>query len=218
VQPRAILVAEPTGMAPVRGHRSHIAFSAIATGIQAHSSTGKGHNANWDLIPFLVEMKTVFARLRTDPALQDADYDPPFSDFNLILDNHGAATNVTVPKATAQIKFRHSAKVDPAPVLDAVRGAAARHGIALTEAREGAPPELPADHPLIAMAVQVTGAAPRTAPYGTDASELQAIAPCVVLGPGSIEVAHKPNESVSLRELADAVPVFLRLAERLAGN
>ena len=218
VQPRAIVVAEPTGMSPVRGHRSHIAFTAIATGIQAHSSTGQGHNANWDLIPFLVDMKAIFARLRTDAGLQDEDYDPPFSDFNLILDNHGAAMNVTVPKATARIKFRYSAKVDPAPVREAVQGAADRHGIALSEASEGAPPELPADHPLIALAVEIAGAPARTAPYGTDASVLQAIAPCVVLGPGSMDVAHKPNESVSLRELADAVPVFMRLAERLAGN
>lgn len=218
VQPRGIVVAEPTSMIPVRGHRSHIAFTAVATGVQAHSSTGQGHNANWDLIPFLVEMKAVFARLRSDPALQDADYDPPFSDFNLILDNHGAAMNVTVPKATAQIKFRYSAKVDPAPVLEAVQSAANRHSIALSEAREGSPPELPANHPLIALAEQITGCAPKTAPYGTDASELQVIAPCVVLGPGSIAVAHKPNESVSLRELADAVPVLMRLAEQLAGN
>lgn len=218
VQPRGIVVAEPTMMAPVRGHRAHIAFTAVATGIQAHSSTGQGHNANWDLIPFMMEMKSVFQRLRTDPALQDPDYDPPFSDFNPILDNHGAALNVTVPTATARIKFRYSAKVDPQPVLDAVREAAARHGLALSEETEGFPPELAADHPLVRLCEDVAGAAPRTAPYGTDASQLQAIAPCVILGPGTMAVAHKPNESVSLRALADAVPVFIRLAERLAGN
>lgn len=92
-------------------------------------------------------MQTLFDRLRTDPALQDQDYDPVFSDLNLILDNHGAAINVTVPKATARLKFRYSAKVDPAPVLDAVYRAAKRAGAAVTEAREGSPPELPADHP-----------------------------------------------------------------------
>jgi len=32
-----------------------------------------------------------------DPTLQDPAYDPPFSDFNPVLDNHGAAVNVTVP-------------------------------------------------------------------------------------------------------------------------
>ena len=115
VKPRGIVVVEPTGMVPVRGHRSHIAFTCVATGVQAHSSTGRGRNANWELIPFLVEMKSMFERLRTDTALQDADYTPPFSDFNLVIDNHGAAVNVTVPKATARIKFRYSARVDPTP-------------------------------------------------------------------------------------------------------
>jgi acetylornithine deacetylase/succinyl-diaminopimelate desuccinylase-like protein len=184
--------------------------------VQAHSSTGKGRNANWDLVPFLMEMKAVFERLRTDATLQDADYDPPFSDFNVIIDNHGAAMNVTVPKATARIKFRYSAKVDPTPVLQAVDAAAKRFGIQVSEAREGFPPELPADHPFVRLCVDVAGQPAGTAPYGTDASELQAIAPCVVLGPGSITEAHTPTEKVRVADLTAAVPVFMRLAERMA--
>jgi acetylornithine deacetylase len=215
-RPALILVVEPTAMAPVRGHRSHIAFTCVATGVQAHSSTGRGRNANWALIPFLVEMKAMFERLRSDASLQDADYDPVFSDFNLVIDNHGAAVNVTVPKATARIKFRYSAKVDPRPVVEAVYAAAARAGVEVTEAREGAPPELPVAHPLVRLCADVVGVAPRTAPYGTDASELQALAPCVVLGPGDIAQAHTPTECVRVAELAEAVPVFGRLAERVA--
>jgi acetylornithine deacetylase len=184
--------------------------------VQAHSSTGRGRNANWELIPFLMEMKSVFERLRTDTSLQDADYAPPFSDFNVVIDNHGAAMNVTVPKATARIKFRYSAGVNPAPVLAAVYGAAGRFGIEVSEAREGFPPELAADHPLVRLCVDAAGLPAGTAPYGTDASELQAIAPCVVLGPGDIAEAHTPTEKVRVAELAAAVPVFIRLAERCA--
>ncbi len=216
VKPSGIIVVEPTRMAPVRGHRSHIAFTCVASGVQAHSSTGKGRNANWALIPFLMEMKSVFERLRTDRSLQDADYDPPFSDFNVVIDNHGAAMNVTVPKATARIKFLYSGGVVPAPVLAAVPGAAGRFGIAVSEAREGFPPELQADHPLVRLCVDATGKPAGTAPYGTDASELQAIAPCVVLGPGDIAEAHRPTEKVRVADLAAAVPVFTRLAERCA--
>jgi acetylornithine deacetylase len=216
VKPRGIIVVEPTSLVPVRGHRSHIAFTCVATGVQAHSSTGRGRNANWDLIPFLVEMKSIFERLRRDTSLQDAEYMPPFSDFNVVIDNHGAAVNVTVPKATARIKFRYSAKVDPTPVLQAVYGAAERCGIAVTEAREGFPPELPADHPLVRLCAAIAGKAPTTAPYGTDASELQALAPCVVLGPGDITEAHTPAEKVRVAELAAAVPVLMALAERSA--
>jgi len=213
---RGILVAEPTGMVPVRGHRAHIGFTATATGLQAPSSSGQGRNANWDLLPFLVDMRTVFDRLRTDAALHDPAYDPPFSDFNLVLDNYGAAVNVTVPRATARIKFRYSAGLDPAPVVDAVRAAAARAGLELQEAREGSPPELPVGHPLIRLAVELTGRAAGTAPYGTDASELQVMTPCLILGPGDMHQAHRPGEWVSLSALASAVPVFMRLAERVA--
>lgn len=215
-KPHAILVVEPTRLIPVRGHRAHIAFTCVATGVQAHSSTGKGYNANWKLIPFLVEMKAVFERLRTDASLQDSEYDPPFSDFNLIIDNHGTAVNVTVPKATTRIKFRYSARIDPTPVVEAVRTAAARAGVEVSEAREGTPPELPADHPMVRLCADVTGTAPMTAPYGTDASELQAIAPCIVLGPGDIAEAHTPSEKVRIADLAAAVPVFMRLASRVA--
>lgn len=211
--PRGIIVAEPTGMTPVRGHRSHIEFIATAHGVQAHSSTGRGRNANWNLLPFLQSMRAVHDRLRADPALQDPAYDPPFSDFNLVLDNHGAAVNVSVPRATARIKFRYSVSVDPAPILAAVRAAAV--GIELVERHEAPPPELPPGHPLVSLAERLCGAQAGTAPYGTDASELQALAPCVILGPGSIELAHKPGEHVSLSELASAVPVFMQMAEQI---
>ncbi|MDO9707340.1 M20/M25/M40 family metallo-hydrolase [Paracraurococcus lichenis] len=208
---RGIVVAEPTGLVPVRGHRSSANIIAEARGVQAHSSTGQGVNANWALIPFLAEMRAIQERLRQDPALRDPGYDPPFCDFNLVLDNHGTAVNVTPARATARIKFRSSQRLDRAPILDAIRAAGERAGIAVTIAEEGPPPELPPDHPLIRLAADLTGQAPRTAPYGTDASELQALAPCVILGPGSIETAHTPHECVALRDLAAAVPIFARI-------
>jgi acetylornithine deacetylase len=208
---RGIVVAEPTGLGPVRGHRSHIEYTAVATGVQAHSSTGQGINANWALIPFLAEMKGVFERLRHDPAFHDAAYDPPFSDFNLVVDNHGTAVNVTVAKATARIKFRRSRSIDYSGIEAAVQDAARRAGVTLTEKREGTPPELPLDHPLVRLGAEVTGQAPRTAPYGTDASELQDLAPCLVLGPGGIGTAHTPRECVAVADLAAAVPLFRRI-------
>jgi acetylornithine deacetylase len=213
VRPSAIVVAEPTKMIPMRGHRVHVQFTAIAMGVQAHSSSGRGHNANWDLVPFLVEMRAIYERLRRETSLQDAAYDPPFSDFNLVVDNHGAAVNVTVPKATATIKFRYSAKIDPMPIVEMVRDAARRAGLSLSEAREGDPPELPADHPFVRLCSGIVGSAPRVAAYGTDASQLQSLAPCLVLGPGDIAQAHRPDECVPLAELAAAVPVFMQIAQ-----
>jgi acetylornithine deacetylase/succinyl-diaminopimelate desuccinylase-like protein len=132
------------------------------------------------------------------------------------VDNHGSAVNVTVPTATATIKFRYSATVDPQPVLDLVRDAAQRSGIALSEAREGDPPELDQNHPLVRLCSAIARAEPGVAAYGTDASELQTLAPCVILGPGDIAQAHAPEESVSIAQLATAVPLFIQLAQETA--
>jgi acetylornithine deacetylase len=215
-QVRAIVVVEPTQMIPMRGHRAHIQFTGTATGLQAHSSSGKGRNANWTLLPFLTEMHKIHEMLRSDAVFQDSAYDPPFSDFNLVIDNHGAAVNVTVPKATAVIKFRYSANVDPSPVVNMVRDAARRAGVTLSEAREGDPPELPPDHAFVQLCSRIAGAAPAVAPYGTDASQLQVLAPCVIMGPGDIAKAHSPDECVSIAALESAVPVFMRLAGEIA--
>ena len=93
---------------------------------------------------------------------------------------------MTVPRATCRIKFRCSRGLRPEPVLEAVRAAAERAGVGLEITAEGEPPELPEDHPLVRLCAELSGRAPATAPYGTDAGELQALAPCVVLGPGDI--------------------------------
>jgi acetylornithine deacetylase len=206
-----IVIAEPTGLVPVRGHRSHIGFTAVAKGVQAHSSLGIGKNANWDLLPFLAEMRRIYDLLHDDPAWHDTGYSPVFSDFNLVLDNHGTAVNVTVATATARIKYRYSASIDPAPIVRMVQEAADRAGLTLTIDREGKPPEIPSNHPLIRQACAVTGKAAITVPFGTDASELQELAPCVILGPDTTQTAHTPHELVSLAQLREAVGVFQKM-------
>nr|MCU0987406.1 M20/M25/M40 family metallo-hydrolase [Acetobacteraceae bacterium] len=90
------------------------------------------------------------------------------------------------------------------------------NGIALEERWESAPPELAPDHPLVAAAVALTGQPAITAPYGTDACELQAIAPCIVLGPGDVGQAHKPGESVPIAALEAAPAALVALAHRVA--
>ena len=101
--------------------RRHLAFRRGARRLALHASPMME-------AVMTAEMKAVFERLLTDRTLQDDAYDPPFSDFNVVIDNHGTAINVTVPLATARIKFRYSAAIDPSPIRMAVREAAGRHG------------------------------------------------------------------------------------------
>ena len=68
------------------------------------------------------------------------------------------------------------------------------------------------------MSVCLRNGAAMTAPYGTDASELQALAPCVVMGPGDIGCAHKPGESIALAEIDRAVVLFRKMAIAAASS
>ena len=56
-------------------------------------------------------------------------------------------------------------------------------------------------------------------PYWTDAAILvhQAKIPTCIFGPGNIENAHTPDEYVKIHEVVDAIPVFVKTAQRYCG-
>jgi acetylornithine deacetylase/succinyl-diaminopimelate desuccinylase-like protein len=213
--PAGILVAEPTELRPLRGHRSDVQFTVTARGIQAHSSTADGLNANIALIPFLSEMRDIYLTLRADPRLQDPSYAPPWCDLNIIVDNHGTATNITAPLATCRMKFRYSKAIDPVWVIERVETAARRQGLDLVVRQEGTPPELAVEHPLVQLAAAVTAASPDVGAFGSDGSQFATVAPTLILGPGSMEQAHKPEEFIDLEQLERSITIFQQLATEL---
>jgi acetylornithine deacetylase len=212
-KPRGVLIGEPTDLKCIRGHRVDIQFTADAEGIQAHSSTGEGINANLALIPFLADMRELHYTLRKDTRYHDPQYNPPFCDLNFVVDNYGAASNMTVGKATCRIKFRYSKAFNPEWVVEAVQDAARRNALALAVVREASPPELAADHPLVQLGSRISGKPPVVAGLGTEASELKALAPTVVMGPGRIEDAHKPDEHINLEQLTQSVDLYRKCLE-----
>jgi acetylornithine deacetylase/succinyl-diaminopimelate desuccinylase-like protein len=113
------------------------------------------------------------------------------------------------------MKLRYSQAIDPGEVVARVRAAAAANGLELEIVKEAPPPELPATHPLVEAAVAVAGAPARVVGFGTDACELARAAPCIVFGPGSIDDAHKPDESIATADLEAAVPALVALGRRL---
>jgi acetylornithine deacetylase len=70
--------------------------------------------------------------------------------------------------------------------------------------------EIEPDHPWVCRVVQATGAGEtRSLHYATDAAYLaQAGVPCVVLGPGNPEQAHRADESISVESVRDAVKQY----------
>jgi acetylornithine deacetylase len=213
--PTCFVVCEPTNLDVVRGHRCDVQFVIHSRGRQAHSSTGRGLNANLQLVPFLASISELHLRLRRDVALHDSQYDPPFCDLNFVIDNYGTMPNVTVGLATCRIKLRYSKSIDPNPIVEEIRHAAEAHGLDIEMRREEPPPELPFDAPLVRAMETIIGRNARVMGIGTEASVYTRMAPSLILGPGDIDVAHKPAESISIRELEQAVGVYQRIATEL---
>jgi acetylornithine deacetylase len=55
------------------------------------------------------------------------------------------------------------------------------------------------------------------AAFTTDIPALPNWGEPVLLGPGSIHVAHTPYEKLAKRELLDAVELYVQVAQRLVG-
>jgi acetylornithine deacetylase len=74
------------------------------------------------------------------------------------------------------------------------------------------------DDPVVAAAAALTGRAPETVAYGTDALHLQRSFRLVVLGPGDIVQAHTVGESVGVAELVAAAEIYRQMIDRFCGS
>ncbi len=79
------------------------------------------------------------------------------------------------------------------------------------------PPMMVAENaPILRLLAEELGqAGSGSAPFGTDGGWLSRLGlDCVIWGPGSIEVAHKPNESLPVAEFVRAGELLTRIVHR----
>ena len=216
VRPEYGVVAEPTELGVVNGHKGDITFEATAEGKAAHSSSGRGVNANLKMIPFLNDMWRVHKELMENEAHWDPEFEPPYPDWNIVIDNFGTAPNVTVPTSRCSLKLRLTRKLDPSPLIRRVEDSARAHGLDLQYRTIAEPLYTPTDSPLVQLGLELVGQnRALTVPYRTDASILASMFPWIVLGPGSLAQAHTAEEWISLDQLHRGVELFEQLIQRV---
>jgi acetylornithine deacetylase ArgE len=216
VRPDFAVISEPTELCVVNGHKADSTFTATAAGRAAHSSSGKGLNANLKMIPFINDMRHIYNELMADEAYWDTDFDPPYPDWNIVIDNFGTPPNITVPTCQCQVKFRYTRNQDPTALVRRVEESARTHGVDLEYRAIGEPLYTPPDSPPVKLSLEL--AAQERAlvvPYRTDASFLGSVLPCIVLGPGSLEQAHTPDEWIGVDQLHRGAELFQRLVQRV---
>lgn len=216
IKPKACIVGEPTRMQVVTGHKGKLSTCCHVHGFECHSALApKGVNAV-EIAAELVARLRQMARRMQEEGPFDAAFDPPFTTVHTGMIQGGTALNIVPKHCTFEAEIRNLPTHDPEPLLAEIKQYAEE--VLLPEMRKiskdagiswEALPGYPGlvgqedtDVARLAQALSGSTEAGRVS-FGTEAGLFQGAGiPAVVCGPGSIEQAHKPNEYISLEQIA----------------
>jgi acetylornithine deacetylase len=212
--PRSAVIGEPTSLRVARAHKGHFKMRITLHGCSAHSGYPHlGVNA----IEPAGRVIDALAALRRTLECEPAPYaelfpEVPYVPLNVGTVHGGSAINVVPDRCIVEVGVRPLPSMDSAALVERVRQAVTEELAGLHDAFEiellsDSPPmflddDAPIHRHLRALVGQEADA---TVSFATDAGWLQRLGlDCAVFGPGTIEVAHKPNEHVPKGELARA--------------
>ena len=209
------IIGEPTVLEVVHAHKGSFRVHVVARGRAAHSSTGRGVNANHLMIPFLNDVVRLSRKIEADPRYQDEAFDPPHSTWNIVMGDGETASNITAHESRATVNVRPMPGQNWDAVARQVERLADKHGVQVDVATDLQPLYTPVESRVVQEALRVTGKRkPKTVPYGTDAMAFGSVMELVVMGPGNIQQAHTTNEWISLEQLHKGVGVFGKIVRR----
>lgn len=203
------IVGEPTELRVVHAHKGATGIILRSHGVSAHTSTGEGRNANYQLIPALRQLLELYRLSETDPQYRSSAFSPPTLSWNLVIHNEPLAANVTTSLAEAQVFLRTMPGVRHEPLIAAMQAIAAEHGLEFLAKPGVAPWSVDPNGPWIRRMLEIVEEErSESVCFATDAGVLQRLSKLMICGPGSIEQAHRNNEWIALEQLHQGVKVY----------
>ncbi|MCC6533056.1 MAG: acetylornithine deacetylase [Burkholderiales bacterium] len=231
IRPAAVIVGEPTNMRVVIGHKGKHGYRCTVRGLACHSAYApQGVNAVEAAAELVAYLKSMARRYR-DRGPYDPLFDVAHTTIHTGVIQGGTALNIVPKQCSFDFEFRHLPDDVPSALFDELKQYAERELL----------PEMQRVDPASGFEWEVLSVMPGlnvaadSAParlalgltdfrdvgkvsYGTEAALFQqAGIPAIVCGPGSIEQAHKPNEYLSLDQLAQCEEFLRRLMHRICG-
>jgi acetylornithine deacetylase len=224
-RPALAIVGEPTQMKVVGVHKGAFVMRTSFRGRAAHSSNPSAGLSAIDYVhrflSFLVDLAEELKELRSRSGVE-----PPYTTLNVGTIHGGTSLNTVAPSCTLVWEFRPIPELDGCVICSRVEHFV---GVLRQEMKEIFPDadafneQLGTVFPLRweangsaeALVEGLTGSAvvPAAVPFGTDAGHFQAAGiPTVIMGPGSIEQAHQPDEWIAASELRAASYFLKRVA------
>jgi len=220
--PRRTVVGEPTSLTLLRAHKGHLTYRARFAGKAAHSGFPHlGKNALEPLARALLALTELDRELQSERP-EHSDFFPsvPFAPLNVGRAQGGVAVNVVPDSSAIEFGVRHLPGMQPEGIEQRIRhaldGALRGEHYELELERESPPMMAPVGCGFHQTLQEVTGCSEgEGASFATDAGWFQVLGhECVLLGPGSIEVAHRPNEFVPRADLNRGAHMVQQLIRR----
>ncbi|MGL4728369.1 MAG: acetylornithine deacetylase [Bosea sp. (in: a-proteobacteria)] len=228
VKPLGAFIGEPSSMQVIIGHKGKRSARLVVTGTGAHSSLApQAVNAVQFGARIVARIADIAARLEREGP-RDALYDITHSTGHVGMMHGGEALNIVPERCEMVFEFRTIAQDDPDALMDQVRAYAMSEllpqmqridpcaGIEMEVYAGFSGLDTQPDAAIVSLAKHLSGRNDHAkVAYGTEAGLFTAIAgiPAVVLGPGSISQAHKPDEYIEIAELEKCLATLGRLVD-----
>ncbi|EGU56642.1 acetylornithine deacetylase [Vibrio nigripulchritudo ATCC 27043] len=213
-KPDYCIIGEPTSLVPIRAHKGHVANAIRVTGHSGHSSNpALGVNA----IEVMHEVLFALMKLRDDliKAYHHPGFDIPNPTLNLGHIHGGDSAN----RICGCCELHYDVRPLPGISLDGLDNML-REALKEVEAKwpgrieikplhEPIPGyECDHEHPFIEGMEQICEQPSETVNYCTEAPFLQQLCPTLVLGPGSIDQAHQPDEFLAFEFIDPTIKIL----------
>ena len=229
IRPQSCIVGEPTLMKPVIAHKGKKSYRATVRGLASHSAYApSGVNAVEAAAEAVAYLKRM-ARRHRDSGPYDRGFDVAHTTVHTGVLRGGTALNIVPHECTFDFEFRHLPGDDPEKLFAEFKSYVAQTlepemqavfkdaGFDIQLMSQIPALNNRAETEVVALAQALSGNTEiGKVSYGTEGSQFQAAGiPTVICGPGSIEQAHKPNEFVTLEQIAQSEAFIRGLMGRL---
>ncbi len=220
-------------MQVIVGHKGKHGVRATFRGKSCHSSLApNGVNAVEYAAALIGEIRRRATQL-AQAGQREHMYDIPHTTLLTSIVQGGTALNIVPDECVVEFEARGLGANESKEVTDAIvawakseiepamRKAEPSCGIAFEAILEYPALDIKLDHPLVALAQQLAGRnSYGKVSFGTEAGLFVSMAgiPTIVIGPGSIEQAHKPDEFVEVSELLSCAAFLERLIAHCERN
>jgi acetylornithine deacetylase len=229
VKPAMCIVGEPTGMQVATGHKGKVALRATCTGREGHSALAPmALNALHLAADFVNAVRRVQGQV-ADAGAKDGDYDVPYTTLHVGKLTGGVQVNIVPNQAVIDFEIRSLAQDDPEVLIATLRDEAETivaplraefPEAAITIDRLWDYPGLgtPTNAGVVNFVKSLTGAnGTIKVAFGTEGGLFDARLgiPTVICGPGSMAQGHKPDEFVTVEQMARCQSMLGALLSRL---